>query len=158
MTSKCFRKGCNWVLDVAHMDEALDQLRQHYRAVHPTKVFWENDIAGNLESYNQTADELMENFNMARGDQPEYDWRHLQSTVRSHRSNQERGLTVFLHSDTVDELERRVNEHYANNPAPAPDEAMPRLAQAFQQYDAGIRAEPPPFDDGLVEVDLADPF
>lgn len=151
MTSKCFRKGCNWVLDVAHMDEALDQLRQHYRAVHPTKVFWENDIAGNLESYNQTADELMESFNLRRGDQePEYDWRHLQSAVRSHRSNQERGLTVFLHNDTVDELERRVNEHYANNPAPAPDEAAPRV---FLN-----RAEPPPFDDGLVEVGLADPF
>jgi hypothetical protein len=58
----------------------------------------------------------------------------------------------------VDELERRVNEHYANNPAPAPDEAMPRFLAQGMQAAANIRAEPPPFDDGLVEVDLADPF
>jgi hypothetical protein len=115
MQSRCSRKRCAWILEVAHMDEALDQLHLHYRAVHPTKGFYRSREIESLESYNLTPDEYMESYNIGSAENPEYDWRTLRNQIQRTRENEER-FGGFIAPAVVDELERRINEHYDNQP------------------------------------------
>lgn len=59
MEARCFRKGCEFTEDVPHMDAAVDTLREHYRAQHPTKSFVELDNRSGLETWNTTVDEWL---------------------------------------------------------------------------------------------------
>lgn len=132
MVTKCFRRGCNFREEADHMDDAIYRLRQHFRAIHPTKVFYESDYSANLEGYNLTVEEIFEGSNIARGDAaaPEYDWRHIRAQVHTWRRNQERG-NDYLDPAVLDEVERRVNEWFANQPAPAAEAGGAAPANPF---------------------------
>ena len=158
MEARCFRKGGNFSQDVAHMDDAIDQLQQHYRAVHPTKAFYRNRELESLEQYNQTAEELMEQDNLAAPEaEPQYDWVHLRSMVRRWRELEQQGR-VYYNEATLSEVERRVEEHFANQPAEQAQEAaipVPRLYRPVN-VGAGLPLVDPAFDEADV-LEEADP-
>lgn len=153
MEARCFRKGCNFSQDVAHMDDAIDQLQQHYRAVHPTKAFYRNRELESLEAYNQTAEELMEQDNLAAPEaEPQYDWRHLRSMVRRWRELEQQGR-IYYNEAALSEVERRVEEHFANQPAEQAPEVAAAVARAVRAAYFGDVAEAPlvaqPVPDGI---------
>lgn len=149
MVTRCFRKGCNFSEEAAHMDDAIDRLRQHHRAVHPTKVFYENDYAANLETYNLTVDEIIESNDASRpgAEQPYYDWRHIRAQAQRWRQQQDRG-NVYIKPETLDELEQRVTEWFANQPQEQAQEAAPP-ANPFGQARLVMDELALPEDDGF---------
>lgn len=147
MHSKCTRYNCNFVQEVAHMDEALEVLRQHYRAIHPTKGFYQNREIENLEAYNLTVEELFEQNNAGpRDGDPQYDWRHLRSQVTRWRQEEQRG-NAYIHPDTVNEVERRVEEHFAANPVQEAPPGAVRIQWVEDPVaqDVPVAAVVPPF-------------
>jgi hypothetical protein len=106
------------------MDEALDVLRQHYRAVHPTKGFYVNREIERLEQYNLTADEYMQGYSIGGvdGGPQEYDWRTLRNQIQRYGGDN-MGYGAYLNPDTVAEVTQRVDDHYANQP-PEPERGV----------------------------------
>lgn len=148
MESKCFRRACNFVQEVAHMDEAVDVLRQHYRAVHPTKAFYESREVESLEAWNLTGDEVMEQHNLGSAENPNYDWRGLRNTVN--RYNDDR-YGRYTNDAAVAEVTRRVEEYEAANPPQA--EAMHRVVEWAADVPVARAAVPIiPFDEAVLEV------
>lgn len=135
------------------MDDALEMLQQHYRAVHPTKAFYRNRECESLEQYNLDVEEVFENHNLARAEaDPQYDWRQLRATVTNWKRQAEMYGVSYMNPNTVAEVERRVEEHYANQPAPD---------VAVNVWGDGVAAAAPrPFDpaEAALEVEVADPI
>lgn len=105
MKSRCYQRGCVWELEVTHMDEAVDQLRQHYRAVHPTKAFYEHREMESLEQYNRTADEFCEQYLYDEGGR--FDWRAIAHEITRQRRWHDEGRG-YLDPEVIVEVEARV--------------------------------------------------
>lgn len=112
MKSFCGRKSCDWSEEVAHMDEAIDQLQQHYRAIHPTKAFYRSANLEALELYNTSAQEFVDRYTAetADGNDPVVNWPSVRAETRRYRQWQDNGLK-YLDRDVLVELEALVDLH-----------------------------------------------
>lgn len=63
LIAKCPQINCEFISsDEEFMDAALNQLEQHYRNEHPTKLFRRVAIGQAIESLNRNFDEVMEGY------------------------------------------------------------------------------------------------
>lgn len=138
LQSKCYLPNCDWVQsDLPHIDACMEELRAHYRAVHPTKYLppaGDQDVGYQLQDWNKGVDDFLRDITTEDG---QVHWRNL--------------MRYFVGPDAV---------YYSRRHRPE------NLAELRVQYEANYIAPPQPapgdvlqdagFDDGVLVDEVFD--